>query len=191
MTDDAAEAGRTLERFRAYLGLLARLHLEPELRARIDPSDVVQQTLLEAHQKQAQFRGGGDAELAAWLRQILVHNLADAVRALGRAKRNPVREQSLEAAVNASSSRLEAWLAAEHSSPSQRAVKNEDLARLAVALDQLPEDQRAAVVLHHLQGCTLADLAHRLGRSEPAVAGLLHRGLRNLRKLLEEEPSRE
>jgi RNA polymerase sigma-70 factor (ECF subfamily) len=178
---------QVLERFRAYLSLLARLHLDPDLRGRVDPSGVVQQTLLEAHQKRDQFRGTGDAEFAAWLRRILVHNLADAVRALGRQNRDAARERSLEAALEASSLRLHDWLRAEQSSPSQRAVKNEDLGRLAVALDQLPEAQRAAVVLHDMQGCSLADLARRLGRSESAVAGLLHRGLRALRQLLQEK----
>ncbi len=186
--DDGLNTGRTLERFRAYLALLARLHLDPDLRARIDPSDIVQQTLLEAHQKREQYRGGSDAELAAWLRRVLVHNLADVVRAHSRARRAVARERSLEAALEASSLRLHAWLAAEQSSPSQRAVKNEDLGRLAVALDQLPEAQRAAVVLHHLHGRPLAELARHLGRSEPAAAGLLHRGLRQLRQLLQEEP---
>lgn len=189
MTGEEKSAGPTLNRFRAYLVLLARLHLDPDLRHRVDPSDIVQQTLLEAHQKRMQFRGSSDAELAAWLRQVLVHNLADAVRALGRARRDRSRERSLETALAESSARLQEWLAAEQSSPSQRAMRNEDLAQLAAALDQLPEAQRAAVVLHHLHGCTLADLARRLGRSEPAVAGLLHRGLRQLRHLLQEKMS--
>jgi RNA polymerase sigma-70 factor, ECF subfamily len=185
--DHAAEAaGQNLERHRAYLSVLARLHLDPRLRDKLDASDVVQQTLLEAHEKQAQFRGHTDAERAAWLRQILAHNLADAVRRLHRAKRDVALERSLEAALDQSSCRLEAWLAAEQSSPSQQAVRNEELLRLAEALVQLPDAQREAVVLHHLQGWSLAALAGHLGRTEPAVAGLLHRGLKRLRELLQE-----
>jgi RNA polymerase sigma-70 factor (ECF subfamily) len=175
-----------LERYRAYLCLLARLQLDGRPGDKLDASDVVQQTLLEAHQKRDQFRGRTDAEQAAWLRQILAHNLADAARALGRAKRDVARERSLDAALDASSCRLEAWLAAEQSSPSQHAVKNEQLLGLAAALAQLPDAQREAVVLHHLQGRPLADLAQHLGRSESAVAGLLHRGLKRLRELLGE-----
>jgi RNA polymerase sigma-70 factor (ECF subfamily) len=178
--------GPRLERFRAYLRLLARLHLDPRLQGKLDPSDVVQQTLLQAYQALDQFRGHSDAERAAWLRQILANNLAMAVRAFAQAKRDLAREQSLEAGLAASSARLEAWLAAEQSSPSQQAERNEEALRLAQALEQLPEAQREALVLQHWQGWSLAEIGAHLGRSPEAVAGLLKRGLKQLRHLLQE-----
>src|SRR5262249_52794144 len=168
------------------LRLLARLQLGHRPPPGIEPSDVVQQTLLEAHQNLAQFRGQSEAELAAWLRQILAHNLADALRARGRAKRDVARQRSLEAALEESSGRLEAWLAADQSSPSQRADRNEQVLRLAQALAQLPEPQREAVVWRHLEGRSLADIARHLGRTQAAVVGLLQRGLKNLRGILRE-----
>ncbi len=178
-----------LERFREYLCLLARLQVDEPLRAKIDLSGVVQQTLLEAHQAREQLRGHSDAQQAAWLRRILANNLADEVRKLGTAKRDLGREHSLEGAVEASSARLEQWLAAEQSSPSQQAARHEQMARLAEALAALPEQQRRAVELHHLQGRPLVECAAELGCSKPAVAGLLHRGLKRLRELLgEPEP---
>jgi len=175
-----------LERFRSYLHLLARLHLDPRLRGKLDASDVVQQTLLHAHQARDQFRGQTEGEQAAWLRQILARNLAHAVRDFGRDKRDPAREQAPEAALDASSARLEAWLAAEQSSPSQRAERKEQAVVLAAELEQLPEAQREAVVLHYFQGCTVADIGRQLNRSPEAVAGLLHRGLKQLRAHLRE-----
>ena len=181
--------GRGLEQFRDYLRLLARLRLDPRLRAKLDPSDVVQQTLLEAHTGLAQFRGRTFAERAAWLRQILARNLANAVRDLGRDKRDVARERSLEAALDASSARLEAWLAAEQSSPSQQAQRHEQVARLAEALAALPEAQREAVVLHHWQGWTISQVAAHMGRSATAVAGLLKRGLQQLRQRLNDGDS--
>ena len=104
----------------------------------------------------------------------------------GTAGRDVAREQPLEAALERSSARLEAWLAADQSSPSQRAIRHEQLLRLAEALAQLPADQRTAVELHHLRGCPVAEVARQMGRSDGAVGALLVRGLKKLRELLRE-----
>jgi RNA polymerase sigma-70 factor (ECF subfamily) len=178
--------GWRLEQYRAYLRLLARLQLDPRLQGKLDASDVVQDTLLKAHAKISQFRGQSEAELAAWLRKILANTLAQAVRQFSAGIRDVGREHSLEAALEASSVRLEGWLAAEQSSPSQHVERQEQLLRLAEALARLPEDQRQAVELHHLQGHTVAELAERMGRSSASVGALLYRGLKRLRELLEE-----
>ena len=174
----------SLDRFRNYLLLLARMHMGDHSRAKIDASDVVQETLLEAHRKRGQFRGAGDGALAAWLRQMLAFSIADTHRALGRAKRDIARERSLEAALNDSSSRLENLLPAPDSTPSQRASRQEQLVRLADALTQLPEDQRQAVVRKHLKGDSVAAIGQSMGRTDTAVGGLLRRGMARLRELL-------
>jgi RNA polymerase sigma-70 factor, ECF subfamily len=186
MEMEKAPPALALERFREYLLLIARLHTGGQYPAKFDASDIVQQTLLEAHCKREQFRGRTDAELAAWLRQLLACTLADVRRGLGRARRDAGRERSLEAALDESSARLEQWLAAEQSSPSQRAQHNEQVIRLAECLATLPEPQREALVMRHCQGCSLAQISERLGRTPAAVAGLLKRGLRLLRGQLHE-----
>jgi RNA polymerase sigma-70 factor (ECF subfamily) len=175
---------QALERFRPYLRLLANAHLGPAHQAKIDASDLVQQTMLAAFTARMQFRGQSDAELAGWLRQILKHNLSDALRDLRRAKRDIAHEQPLES-VDDSFARAHDWLAAMQSSPSQRAVKAEELLRMAEALAQLPQAQRDAIAMHHLQGRPLAEVAAALDRSTAAVAGLLHRGLKTMRRILE------
>ncbi len=179
--------GPPLERFRAYLRLLARLQLGAGGQGKLDASDVVQQTLLEAHRKRGQFRGHSEAEMAAWLRQLLACTLADALRALGRAKRDVAREQSLEAALDQSSVLVGSWLADPQSSPSQEAQRHEQAVRLAEALTRLPEAQREALTLRYYQGCSLDDISRQLGRTPAAVAGLLKRGARQLRTLLHEQ----
>jgi RNA polymerase sigma-70 factor (ECF subfamily) len=176
-----------LERFREYLNLLARLQLNPRLQSKLDPSDVVQQTMLEAFENRGQCVGTTDAERAAWLRRILAHNLADALRAFGRDKRAVDRERSLEQALQASSARLERWLATNDQSPSEEAERQERAVRMALALARLPQAQREAVVLQYWHGWTLAEIGRHLDRTPAAVAGLLKRGLKKLRQELQDE----
>ncbi len=187
MTQPMETPEPSLERFRSYLHLLARMQIEPQFQGKLDLSGVVQQTLWEAHQDRNRFQGQNEAQQAAWLRTILAHNLTDEFRKLGAAVRDVVRERSLEAALDDSASRLEGWLAAEQSSPSQQAIRNEQFVRLAEALAELPADQRRAVEMHHLQGLSLAEVAEQMGRSKGAVASLLFRGLERLRGRLQNE----
>ncbi len=165
--------------------MLARIQMDPRLRTKLDPSDIVQQTMLQACRAFSGFRGSTDAELAAWLRSILANNLHRANRDFGRQKRDVARERSLEAAVNQSSARVDVWLTANQPSPSTRALQQEDALRLAEALETLQESQRQAVELHYFGGWTLQEIALHMGKTTTAVAGLLHRGLKNLKGVLD------
>jgi len=175
------------EHYRPYLMLLAQVQLDPRLAAKIDASDIVQQTMAEAHQTAADFRGTSDAELAGWLRRILAHNLADALRCLRRDKRDVGRERSLEERLSESSQRLQHWLIADQTSPSQHAQRQERAVRLAQALAQLSAPQRDAIVLQYWHGWSLAQIGQKLDRSTAAVAGLLRRGLSQLRQTLDKQ----
>jgi RNA polymerase sigma-70 factor, ECF subfamily len=187
VTDAAHASEGPLEAYRDYLLLLARIQLSPRLLTKMDASDIVQETLLEAHRCQGQFRGHTEAERLAWLRTILATTLAGSARRFAAQTRDLKRECSLEAGVELSSSRLEWLLAADETSPSERAIRSEDLLQLAHAIGCLPVEQRQVVEMHHLKGMTLAAVAEEIGRSRPAAAGLLFRGLKKLRELLAEE----
>src|SRR6185312_11540800 len=183
MVKQAEGSERPLEDYRDYLRLLARLQLDPRLRGKLDPSDVVQQTLVKAYEKAEQFRGETEGERAAWLRRILANTLTDAAR---KFRCEVALGQSLEQALHESSARLEAWLTRDQQSPSEQVDRQEQLLHLAEALSRLPDDQRRAIELHHLQDRVLADIAQEMGRTEAAVAGLLRRGRKKLRELLED-----
>src|SRR3954462_8966841 len=138
MADQAQARGRSLERYRQYLRLLARLQLDPRLQGKLDPSDLVQETLLKAHQALDQFDWQGEAETAAGLRKILANPWTDAVRKYTTGTRDVELEQSLQQSLEQSSSRLEGWLLAERSSPTEHVSRQERLLRLAEALAALP-----------------------------------------------------
>jgi RNA polymerase sigma-70 factor (ECF subfamily) len=180
MTAEPVPDSGSLERYRAYLTLLARLQLHPRLQGKVGASDVVQQTMLKAVENRSQFQGQTDAETAAWLRRILTNTLVDAVRAF----RGPKRDVVLERSLAESSARLEALLQGSVTSPSQQAIKDEQLLQLAAALAALPENQRLAVEMHYLQGCTVAEVAEHMNRTERSIAGLVRRGLEKLRELM-------
>jgi RNA polymerase sigma-70 factor (ECF subfamily) len=169
------------EKYRNYLRFLARVQLDRRLPAKLDPSDVVQETLLQAHQAAGQFRGTTDPERAAWLRKILSRNLGRALREFRRDR----REVALDQAVDASSARLERWLAVDDSSPSQKAEHHERVLAVADAIERLPEDEREAIVLRYWQEAKLAEICAALGRPTSSVADLLARGLKALRTRLE------
>ena len=159
--------------------------LDRRLRGKLDPSDVVQQTLARAYPALSELRRRDPAVLAAWLRKILARTLADVVKHYDRDRRDIGLERSIEADLDRSASGFAAWLAADQTSPSARIERNEELMRLVEALADLPDLIREVVVLKHCQGLTLQQIADRVGKTVPAVASLLRRGLAGLRTKLQ------
>lgn len=188
MVHQNEEWGQRLEQYREYLRLLARLQLAPHLRTKLDPSDVIQETMLDAFRKIEQFDGKHSAQFAAWLRTILARNLAMGVRRFARPGRDVQKERSLQTALENSSVCLENWLGDKQPSPPQLVERNERVLHLAEALAQLPDDQRLAVEMKHLEGLSVAEISRQLNRSEVSVTGLLRRGVQKMRELLDHCP---
>jgi RNA polymerase sigma-70 factor (ECF subfamily) len=172
------------ERFREQLRSLARARLDPRLWSRVDPSEVAQEALLKAHAARDQFRGRTEWELIAWLKAILNHTLANALRTNDR--RHGLASVSLSDLSEGSSAQVAVLPADAGRRPEELAAHNEQLVRLAEALQTLPDDQRAVVEMKHFHGLTVAEICVRTGRTRAAVAGLLFRGLKALRGLLDD-----
>lgn len=171
---DAQALGRLLESYRSYVRVLVRACRAEPLQARLDDSDMIQDALLEAHRSFAGFRGATVAELAGWLRQVVIRTAGHALRRhLGTGKRDASREEPAGLADVAADS---------GSSPSARAIRHEQEERMAEALARLPDDMQQVLLGRHLDGLSYAVLAERLGRSEAAVRVLYTRALRRLRE---------
>jgi RNA polymerase sigma-70 factor, ECF subfamily len=181
MNNDADRNGEALEEYRGFLCYLARLHLDPRLSRKLDPEDIVQETLLKAHKAWDSCEAKTPGQVKAWLRTILLRTLA---RIVEKAREEVNLEHSIHEAIEHSSARLRDYLAAEQTTPGAHAQRNEEALQLEEALRALPDRQREVVGLKHLQGWTLAQISEHLDISTAAVAGLLHRGITELAVLL-------
>lgn len=178
--------GQLLEMYRRYLSLLARLQIDQRLQGKVDASDLVQETFLDAHRDFARFRGTSEGELVHWLRQLLACNVADQVRRYCGAQRRDVRlEQALADELDRSSRHMDRALVSAQSSPSQKAARREQAVLLADALERLPADYRQVMLLHHFEGLSLPLVATRMGRTAGSVEKLWIRALGRLRQMLE------
>jgi RNA polymerase sigma-70 factor (ECF subfamily) len=173
-----------LEEYRNYLLMLAQLQLGKSLRRKLDPADLVQEAYLAACRDFQQFRGASEKELVAWLRSILAHTGAKMIRRYtGTLRRDIDREQHFSDAMDCSAASL-SRLVSPQSTPSKGAVRREAVVVLADKLAELPDHYRQAIMLYHLEGLTIVEVAQRLERSPEATNSLLARALIKLRSLM-------
>ncbi len=183
--------GHLLQLYANYLKLVVLAQLEHNLRARVSPSDVIQETFFEAHRDFVQFRGTSTPEFLAWLRRILVNNLCRVVEQhLLAEKRDVRREVSLErlaTALEQSTARLEQILPDPGASPSRVLQQREAEVALADQLATLPADYREVILLRHIEGLPFEDVGQRMGRTSGAVRMLWLRAVKALRDRLDAE----
>lgn len=169
------------EVYRPWLNLLARLQLDSLFLGKFDASDIVQQTLLEAHRCRAQFRGNTPQQYRAWLRGILQNVVRHEVRRYRGVEARRIDREAIQRSADQSTQRLEAWLQADGPSPSGLAIESEQACQLAAALASLPADYQEVIVLRNLEGLSHEQVAERMGRSLGAVRMLWLRALAALR----------
>lgn len=178
-TGDPAALGELLEKYRGHLHNLAEKLLDDRAAARIDASDLVQQTCLSVHKQIAEFDGKDPAQFAAWLRQIHERNVQNAVRdQLHAGKRSIEREERLaDRDVHA----------ARQTTPSQHVVRNEESQRLAQAIAELAEDEQEALRRRYLEGQSLAEVGEAMGLTKDALVWLMRRAMKNVKRILGDE----
>jgi len=181
--------GEALQACRDYLLLVANKELDPGLQAKGGASDLVQQTFLEAQRDFAQFHGNSEAELLAWLRHLLMNNLADFSRSFRQtAKRGIEREMSLAGSVFAGIAKD--GLLADTATPSRQAMIHEQDVALAHAMNQLPDNYRQVLIWRYQEDCSFEEIGKLLNRSANAARKLWLRAVERLKQELEKPHGR-
>ncbi|MBI5760211.1 MAG: sigma-70 family RNA polymerase sigma factor [Planctomycetales bacterium] len=179
--------GRLLEMYRNYLSLLARMEVGQRLQRKLDASDLVQETFLDAHRNFANFEGRTEAQFLAWLRTILAGKAANTIRHyIGTQGRDIRLEQELSASFDLSSLRLDQLATASVASPSQQAIRREQAVMMADTLQRLPEDYREVILLRHWEELSFPEIAARMKRTVDSVEKLWVRALARLRQVVGE-----
>ncbi len=186
---DAESRDRLFEMCRNYLAIVARSQVETWLRVKVDASDLVQQTMLEAHRDFERFEGGSEQEWLAWLRGILKHNAADFVRQYrGTAKRQARREVRFRDPADSRAPGAPEP-AGDGATPSQEFLQLDNELRVTAAVAQLSPDYREVIVLRNLQRLSFNEVADRMDRSRPAVQMLWMRAIKKLQEVMgDQEP---
>lgn len=170
------------EHCRNYLLHLANRELPAMLRGKVAPSDLVQESLLAAHNGLPEFRGKSLEELLAWLRVILRHCVETHRRRFIAQKRNVAYEVSLALG---NTSVIVRALPDQEASPSQVLASQEDVARVMAAIQKLPQHCQEVVLLRNRDGKTLQEIGEQTGRSPEAVRKIWTRSIERLRVLLD------
>jgi len=178
---DRKALGRLLDSCRAYLLQIAQMELPDRLHGKIDPTDVVQDTFLEAQTGFGGFDGDTEPALLAWLRGILRHNLTDVARRFHRDKRAVGREFPLDDSANEA---LQNELLDDESTPSSHARSREQDEAVQRAVEQLPAHYRDVILRHDYHGLSFEEIGPRLGKSPEAARKLWERAIKQLRLLL-------
>ena len=181
----ARSRGELLELYRRYLKILAEARVQPFMRGKADPSDLVQEAFLAAHEAFDGFRGTTEAELSVWLQRILASRLADLYRLHMSQKRNVDLERDINDLLGQSSATLSQVLINPGPSPSEAVIERENARMVADAIEELPPDYRNVILLRHMRGLPYATVATEMDRTVDSVKKLWVRALTQLQRSVE------
>ena len=184
MSEPQTKLANCMGKFRPVLLTLAETMISPALRGNLEASDLVQLTLLEAHRHADQLAAAGERPLLAWLHKALEHNFLDAVKHL-KAQKNDIRRTLRCSEIGESYHVIEQLFAADDTSPSQFAQRKEQVVLMLAAIQELPPNSRTAIIMKHLRGHSLKEVADAMELTESATDLLLRSGRKQLVKLLE------
>ena len=182
---DLDSRGELVEPYRKYRKTLARLRIGRSFDVRVDASDIVQDAFLRAHQNFHQFRGSSEGELIAWLRRVFATGMLNAVRHHSAARRDIKSERQLDAELEQSSADLNRAFCSRDPTASEVLAKHEHAVLVANAIEDLPEDYRTVILLHHVQGRPYAEVAQIMGRTSESIRKLWVRALAQLKRTLD------
>jgi RNA polymerase sigma-70 factor (ECF subfamily) len=174
-------------RHRDRLAQMVRLRLDRRLQGRIDPSDVLQETYLEAARRAAEFASQPTTSAYVWLRCLTAQKLVDLTRRhLGAKMRDAGQEIALHrgALPQASSVSLAAQLLGQFTSPSRAAIRAEAQLRVQDALNAMDPIDREVLALRHFELLSNGEVAQILGLSKAAASNRYVRALKRLKEIL-------
>ncbi len=159
--------------------MIANQKVPDDIRPKVAPSDLVQQSLAEAWEKFDMFRGHDEQELRAWLRRVLLNNIRDSTRAFrDTIKRNVACEVPI--APTGSQDNSGQYLVSEETSPSGCAMENENLERLLAAIDELPSHYAEIIRLRNIEYLSFIEIGELIDVSQDAARKLWKRALQRL-----------
>jgi RNA polymerase sigma-70 factor (ECF subfamily) len=185
---DRQAVDQLMDRHRDSLNRMIRCRLNPGIAGRVDASDIVQEALLTASRRLAEYLQNPRMPFHAWLRQMARDRLADAYRHELADKRDVAREQAMPAQ-DASSLDPVAQIRDTELTPAAMLLRKEFAARFHHALERLQEESREIVLMRHAEQLTNSQAAELLGISEPAAGMRYLRALRQLKSILGDTPS--
>lgn len=184
--EQSLRASWSIGPLRPWLQRIAQQELPADLRGKIDPSDLVQQTLLDAWRGESQFQGQTHGQRLAWLRVILRRVVLQHRRGLMADKRGGGKERLINEAIDRTSVRIEELAVGKEAAPDEQVGDAEQALAVAAAIERLPEDYRRVIELRHFHQMSHASVAQELDRSPEATRMLWVRALAELRKVVQE-----